>query len=292
MKKLTLLLGALAIISGAAYAKEETPTLAVTYVGQSIEVDNTSGGENIGEEVHFGNAIGLEYKDWSFDIFARKTWSMDTEEGIHSAANRIDLDIWKNYENFSLGFRWRQESDLDGYYLRTKYEYGAFSGWIDAAYYSTNGDSEVGDNYYFEAQPFNYTIGPVTLGYYIEVGGLAVNTENDGFKHDYRQQLRASLPIYEGEKLALGFEYRWQFDTDVKYDENKTEGKWAEANHNSHILVLSANYAVTENLSLDGYYQYDMYKFDTKGQGENYIEDREDSGKYYGEFYLGWTYTF
>ena len=47
-------------------------TLAVTYVGQSIEVDNTSGGENIGEEVHFGNAIGLEYKDWSFDIFARK----------------------------------------------------------------------------------------------------------------------------------------------------------------------------------------------------------------------------
>ena len=35
-----------------------------------------------------------------------------------------------------------------------------------------------------------------------------------------------------------------------------------------------------------------MYKFDTKGQGENYIEDREDSGKYYGEFYLGWTYTF
>ena len=96
MKKLTLLLGALAIISGAAYAKEETPTLAVTYVGQSIEVDNTSRGENIGEEVHFGNAIGLEYKDWSFDIFARKTWSMDTEEGIHSAANRIDLDICAN----------------------------------------------------------------------------------------------------------------------------------------------------------------------------------------------------
>ena len=71
---------------------------------------------------------------------------------------------------------------------------------IDEHHYSTNGDSKVGDNYYFEAQPFNYTIGPVTLGYYIEVGGLAVNTENDGFKHDYRQQLRASLPILTKEK--------------------------------------------------------------------------------------------
>lgn len=105
MKKIALLLGTLAVISGAAYAKEKTPTLVVTYVGQSIEVDNTSGGENIGQEVHFGNAVGLEYKDWSFDVFAKKTWSMDTDEGIHSAGNRIDLDIWKNYENYSLGFR-------------------------------------------------------------------------------------------------------------------------------------------------------------------------------------------
>ena len=38
MKKLALLFGALSVISGVAYAKEEAPALTVTYIGQSIEV--------------------------------------------------------------------------------------------------------------------------------------------------------------------------------------------------------------------------------------------------------------
>lgn len=80
MKKTLLLLGALSLISSAAYAKEVLPAveeqpivveevvkaqpmLRVTDVGQYLEIDNTSGGEDIGQEVHFANYVGLAYGD-------------------------------------------------------------------------------------------------------------------------------------------------------------------------------------------------------------------------------------
>ena len=156
MKKLALLLGALSLVSSVAYAKEvvpaveevvvveETapvaaaPALTVTYVGQSLEVDNDSGSSDIGEGVHFGNAVGLAYDDWTFDFFARKTWNMDTDNGIHSKGHRLQLDAWKNYENVALGVRYRGEKDKDSYYLRGKYNYGMFSGSLDVAYRSYN----------------------------------------------------------------------------------------------------------------------------------------------------------
>ncbi len=317
MKKLVLLLGALSLVSAAAYAKEVVPAveevavveevqaapmLRVTSVGQALEFDNTSGSSDIGETVFFRNYVNLAYGDnWTFGLMAAKMWDMDTDDGIHSKDHRIELDAWRHFDNFSLGLKWRGQEDYDRYYLRGKYSYGMFSGWADVAYQSNNGADDSEDAYYVEAIPLAVTVGPVTLGYYFEADTWAVNDKEDGFEHWYRQQLRISAPIYSGEKLNVGLEYRWQFDTDAEYDKDRRaiwkEGDlnpgekprtlgWDEVDTN-HIVVLSANYALTESLVIDGYYQYEFREYDRKGDD---AKDKDDN--YYGEFYVGWTYTF
>ena len=323
MKKLALLLGALSLVSSVAYAKEvvpaveegvvveeaapvaAAPALTVTYVGQSLEVDNDSGssldnksGTDIGDAVHFGNAVGLAYGDWTFDLFARKTWSMDTDDGIHSTGHRLQLDAWRHFDNYSLGFRYRGESDKDAYYLRGKYNYGMFSGNLDVAYRSNNGKDEYGrpngvsDSIYIEAIPVAVTVGPVTVGYYFEADDIALDANPGEREHFWRHQLRVGAPIYTGEKLSLGLEYRWQFDSDAEYKDyaDGTKPVYREQNSNTHILYLSGSYAVTENLSIDGYYQYDMKEFDAHNGTDK--EAGVDDNKYYGEFCLGWTYRF
>ena len=315
MKKTLLLLGALSLISSAAYAKEVLPAveeqpivveevvkaqpmLRVTDVGQYLEIDNTSGGEDIGQEVHFANYVGLAYgDDWTFGFMARKAWSMDTDDGIHSGDHRLDLDVWKHFnDNFSLGFRFRNQDDFDRYYLRTKYSYGMLSGWIDVAYQSNNGNDEVDheDAWYGEAIPLQINYGPAYLGYYIEADTWGVDTvknlnvEKAGFEHWYRQQLRLGTNLYTGEKLTVGVEYRWQFDTDVEYDiKYMAQGETYAKDDERHIVVLSADYNVTENFSVGGYYQYEWRSYDRSG---DHVEDKADN--YYGEFQIGWNYKF
>ena len=315
MKKTLLLLGALSLISSGAYAKEVLPAveeqpivveevvkaqpmLRVTDVGQYLEIDNTSGGEDIGQEVHFANYVGLAYgDDWTFGFMARKAWSMDTDDGIHSGDHRLDLDVWKHFnDNFSLGFRFRNQDDFDRYYLRTKYSYGMLSGWIDVAYQSNNGNDEVDheDAWYGEAIPLQINYGPAYLGYYIEADTWGVDTvknlnvEKAGFEHWYRQQLRLGTNLYTGEKLTVGVEYRWQFDTDVEYDTKyMAQGKTYAKDDERHIVVLSADYNVTENFSVGGYYQYEWRSYDRSG---DHVEDKADN--YYGEFQIGWNYKF
>ena len=315
MKKTLLLLGALSLISSAAYAKEVLPAveeqpivveevvkaqpmLRVTDVGQYLEIDNTSGGEDIGQEVHFANYVGLAYgDDWTFGFMARKAWSMDTDDGIHSGDHRLDLDVWKHFnDNFSLGFRFRNQDDFDRYYLRTKYSYGMLSGWIDVAYQSNNGNDAVDheDAWYGEAIPLQINYGPAYLGYYIEADTWGVDTvknlnvEKAGFEHWYRQQLRLGTNLYTGEKLTVGVEYRWQFDTDVEYDTKyMAQGKTYAKDDERHIVVLSADYNVTENFSVGGYYQYEWRSYDRSG---DHVEDKADN--YYGEFQIGWNYKF
>ena len=315
MKKTLLLLGALSLISSAAYAKEVLPAveeqpivveevvkaqpmLRVTDVGQYLEIDNTSGGEDIGQEVHFANYVGLAYgDDWTFGFMARKAWSMDTDDGIHSGDHRLDLDVWKHFnDNFSLGFRFRNQDDFDRYYLRTKYSYGMLSGWIDVAYQSNNGNDEVDheDAWYGEAIPLQINYGPAYLGYYIEADTWGVDTvknlnvEKAGFERWYRQQLRLGTNLYTGEKLTVGVEYRWQFDTDVEYDTKyMAQGKTYAKDDERHIVVLSADYNVTENFSVGGYYQYEWRSYDRSG---DHVEDKADN--YYGEFQIGWNYKF
>ena len=307
MKKLALLLGALSLVSSVAYAKEivpaveevvvveeaapvaAAPALTVTYVGQGIEVDNWSGSKNgdVGT-VHFGNSVGLAYDDWTFDFFARKSWNMDTDDGIHSSGHRLQLDAWRHFDNYALGFRYRGESDKDSYYLRGKYNYGMFSGSLDVAYrsYNENAGRHGGesDAIYIETTPIAVQVGPVKVGYYFEADDIALNTSEGQQEHWWRHQLRLSAPLYSGEKLNVGLEYRWQFDSDREFD-GTTTAPYKVENENSHIVVLSASYAVTENLTIDGYYQYDMYDYDLENGAK-------ESPKYYGEFYAGWTYTF
>lgn len=315
MKKIMLLLGALSLVSSAAYAKEvlpaveeqpvvveevkAQPTLRVTNVGQYLEIDNTSGGEDIGQEVHFANYVGLAYgDDWTFGFMARKAWSMDTDDGIESGDHRLDLDVWKKFnDNFSLGFRFRNQDEFDRYYLRTKYSYGMLSGWIDVAYQSNNGGENTVDGedaWYGEAIPVQINYGPAYLGYYIEVDIWGVDTVKNldakkaGFEHWYRQQLRLGTNLYTGEKLTVGAEYRWQFDTDVEYDTKyMAPGETYAKDDERHIVVLSADYNVTENFSVGGYYQYEWRSYDRSG---DHVEDKADN--YYGEFQIGWNYKF
>ncbi|WP_427042971.1 hypothetical protein HUW86_11450 [Fusobacterium sp. SB021] len=308
MRKTALLLTALGIISGVAYA--EQPELKVKSVGQYIEIDNTSGAEDIGEKVHFGNKVSLSYgKDWSFGLMARKAWKTDTDDGIHSTGHRIDLDAWKKMgDNFSIGARWRQEKSYDRYYLRTKYSYGMFSGDFDIAYQSNN--SEAGrksgdrDGYYFEGTPVSVKLGPATVGYYFKTETpIAAGSDFNGagIDHWYRHQLRVGMPVYQGEKLNIGVQYGWEFANDIEVSGDKTDNKFTlKHDNNSHILWLTASYQVTENLTVTGSYEYDMFKWEKEGNGSSYVSNGSnkttngslDSDKYYGELQIGWTYKF
>ena len=300
MRKTAILFAALGIISGVAYA--EQPELKVKSIGQFIQVDNTSGNEDIGEKVHFGNKISLSYgKDWSFGLMARKSWQADTDDGIHSKGHRIDLDAWKKMgDNFSIGARWRQEAKYDRYYLRTKYAYGMFSGDFDMAYQSNNGDSGKGDAYYFEGTPISLKIGPATLGYYFKTETpIAAGSDFDsaGIDHWYRHQLRIGMPVYQGEKLNVGVQYGWEFANDIEISGKNTNNTYTlKHDNNSHILWLTTSYQVTENLTVTGSYEYDMFNWEKEGNGTEYVKSSskssKDSDKYYGELQIGWTYKF
>ena len=315
MKKLALLLGALSLVSSVAYAKEvvpaveevvvveeaapvaAAPALTVTYVGQSLEVDNTSGSNSEGNvgTTHFSNSVGLAYDDWTFGLMARKTWSVDTDDNIHSTGGfRIDMDAWKKLnDNLSVGARWRQEKDNDKYYLRTKYNYGMFSGDMDVAYQSMDAaKSGKSDGWYFEGTPVAVTVGPVTAGYYVKSENNVAVGDNHGVDYWFRHQLRLSMPVYQGEKLNVGVQYGWEFANNLELSDDNTYSYKHDTD--SHILWLNASYAVTENLTVSGYYEYDMFKWEKEGNGVTAVGDQKNdhSNKYYGEFYIGWTYTF
>ena len=311
MKKLALLLGALSLVSSVAYAKEVVPAveevvvveeaapvaaapmLRVTSVGQSIEIDNYSRhddrGYNIDSDtndigkVMLGTSVGLAYgDDWTFNFFARKHWNTDTDEGMRSDGYRIDMEAWRAFENYSLGLKWRQESDNDKYYIRGKYNVGMFSGWADFAYKSVNGEGS--DSWYSEGMPIAITYGPVTLGYYYEWDKYTTTDKvDDVVEGSIKHQVRVMAPLYTGEKLSVGAEYRYQFAHDVDYT---VEKPWAE--NNRHIAILNASYAVTDRLTVSGYYEYDFNDYDLHDapEGDKLSDD------YYGEFGLGWTYSF
>ena len=266
------------------------PALRVTSIGQYVEVDNTSGKSDIGETVFFGNTVGLAYGDnWTFGLLGAKMWNMDTDDGIHGNDHRLQLDAWRNFENGSLGFRWRGQSTYDRYYLRAKYSYGMFSGWADLAYQSNNSDKDHEDNWYSEGMPVAVTVGPVTVGYYYEWTKMMNAVEKEtatwgaaGYEGTLSHQLRAMFPLYTGEKLSLSGEYRYQFAQDQDY---KEKTGWDEKT--GHVAILYAGYKVSDNLTLDGYYRYDFNEYDRK---DDNAKDKADN--YYGEFYAGWTYTF
>ena len=64
--------------------------------------------------------------------------------------------------------------------------------------------------------------------------------------------------------------------------------------------MATASYQVTENLTVTGSYEYDMFKWEKEGNGSSYVPNGSnkttngslDSDKYYGELQIGWTYKF
>lgn len=317
MKKLALLLAALSVAS-VSYAKEvmpeaapvveeapvveqevvevkAAPVLRVTSVGQQLVVENksnanNSGYEDVGEKVHLKNMVGLALGDnWTFNLMARKTWkaSIDDHElndttgsGMKSNGHRLELGATRHFENFALGLRWRGEQGSDAIFLPFSYNYGMVSGWFDPAYYFVN-ESEGQDKFYLEAEPVVLSYGPVQLAYYFEgTKWTGDGNATDDVKSDYVHQARLRGTVYSNDTFSVGAEYRYQFAQDVEM----LNGKDGVEN-NRHIAVLSAAYNVTENLTVDTYYQYEFNKYE---QHEGTAMDDD----YYGEFGLGWSYNF
>lgn len=313
MKKIAFLLAALSVAS-VSYAKEilpeaepvveevvveetaqevkSAPVLRVTSIGQYLEIDNTSGAEDIGEGVHFGNSVGLALGDnWTFDLMARKTWSASTDDwkdadglhndGMKSNGHRIDIQATRHFENFSVGLKWRGEQDMDKFYIPVSYNFGMISGWATPAYSFMNEGND-DDAWYLEAMPLTVKYGPVALGYYFE-GTKSTDDDN----HEYDHQVRLMLDVYKTDRFTIGAEYWYQFAY-----ENQTEkaGKLVDYyENNKHTGVIKAAYDVTENLTVDGYYRYDFNKYD-EFDGATKATGKADD--YYGEFYVGWTYKF
>lgn len=314
MKKTALLLGAILAVSSSAYAKEILPvvedvqeTIVVAEVtptptsmfnsvtvGQSLEIDNTSGGKNIGEDVIFMNTVDLATDNWDFTIGAGKVFSSDTrdrEGGLYDrGSSRMDLQAIRNFDNWFLGLKVRSDDSYDRWYLRTGYDYGMFSGWMDAQYYSQDTDQDYGR---IEIMPFNVTFGPIKVGYYLDykdyTGKGQAEENGTKLKNSFDHQLRAYAPLYDGEKLDLSLEYRLGLHNSKDYkDTTKDAGYKVYKDFNYNALVLNANYALTQSFDIYGYYRYDITKYEAK---DGKI-DNKNSDKYYGEFQIGWAYTF
>jgi len=187
---------------------------------------------------------------------ARKGWDTDTDDGFGETSSRIDLYGMKAYENYNLGFKWRQEQSKDEYMLRGNYSYGMFSGWGDLQYGALEGNS---DRIEFEGVVAAVKYKTVKLGYYLNYYDYDIvgRANNDGEKSETRHQVRVSAPIYSGDRLDLGLEYRYQFAHDFDMANNLSYQE-----NNRHIVILSADYAVNDNLSLSGYYEYDFNKYE------------------------------
>nr|WP_307774387.1 hypothetical protein [uncultured Cetobacterium sp.] len=260
-------------------------------IGQSLEIDNTSGGKNIGEDVIFMNEVGLSTQNWDYTVGAGNVFSSDTDDLYKDGTARMELQAIRNFENGFAGLKWRAQDEYNRFYLRTGYDYGMFSGWMDAQYWAFNTSADQQDKMELEIMPANITVGPVTLGYYLDYikysgdGNIQSNgaIQEDSFDH----QLRAYLPVYENEKLALGLEYRLGLHNSAKYKQDAAHRVYKDFEYNS--LTLNANYAVTPAFNVFGYYRYDINNFESKGTGH---ATNLDDGKYYGEFQVGWNYTF
>lgn len=312
MKNKFLFLGAFLCIAGSTFAKEVIeqpvivedtniivePVIAVrepiftkVSVGQNLEIDNTSGGEDIGESVLFLNEVALSTENWDYSLVAGTVFSSDTDDLFEDSHARMQLEAIRNFQNGFAGVRWRAEDDYNRYYFRTGYNYGILSGWMDAQYWSFDNGSTDQDSVEIEIMPANITLGPLTVGYYldyIDYTGEGQQEDHGLLEKSYSHQIRAYLPLYSTEKLSFDLEYRLGLHNHEDYSNtNAAEGYSVYKDFGYNAFILNANYAVTENLDLSAYYRYDISDFESKSGPAD-----TESGKYYGEFFVGWAYSF
>ena len=287
MKIIPLLLAALGVVSAAAYAASE---LRVTSIGQTLAIENTSGAENIGEAVQFVNKLGLAYEDWTFNFLARKTWSASTEDwkdkdgkvhsdGFKSVNHRMEIVASRSFGDYSAGLKWRAQKDYDRFQVPVSYKFGMFTGNIAPGYQFNNTDGGQ-DAFFMDGEPLQVNVGPVQLAYWLEYTKSTGDVAADKNAHDYRNQIRLRGTLYSTEDYKIGAEYRYQFLNDVELGNGK-DG----VENNRHIVIVNAAYNLTENLVIDGYYEYDFNKYEIN-------DGKAKADDYYGELGFGWTYKF
>lgn len=286
MKRLALLLAAMGIVSAAAFA--EAPTLKVTSIGQEIEIENTSGGVDIGDSVFFGTMVNLSYGDWTYGVTGAKFWSVDTEDGFESTNSRLQLDTMKTVnENWQLGARYRAQKDFDRYQARAAWNYGMIYGAADVWYQANNDSSNPSDNIEMELFPLGLKYGNFKAAWFVNYVKYLGSVDN-GKKEEYTEhQIRLYADLYKGEKLTLNAEARITLTADGEYKEKAGESESLYKDFGRNRLYLGASYQVNESLNIYGKYGYEIR------EKEYVVSGKDDkNGNYYGDLILGWSYKF
>lgn len=287
MKKLALLLAALGVMSATTFAAE--PTLKVTSIGQEVEIENTSGGHNIGESVFFGTMVNLSYGDWTFGVTGAKRWAVDTKD-TDSLTGRLQLDAMRKFDGYSLGLRYRGEKSYDRYYVRGSWSHGFLYGSADVWYESKTSEgvnTDANDLLKGEIFPIGVQYNGVKLGWFVDytktLGGVGEGKLEEKFEH----QLRFYAPLYKGDKLTVQTEIRHTLTVDDKYNNEKLSGDSRFKDFGRTRVYLKNNYKVNDALNV-----YFNYAYEVKDR--EYVKDgrTNDNGKYFGDIVFGWKYNF
>ncbi|WP_349763360.1 hypothetical protein [Fusobacterium sp. SYSU M8D902] len=286
MKRLALLLAAMGIVSAAAFA--EAPVLKVTSIGQEIEIENNSGGVDIGDSVFFGTMVNLSYGDWTYGVTGGKFWSVDTEDGFESINSRLQLDAMKTVnENWQLGARYRAQKDFDRYYARAAWDYGMIYGAADVWYNAANDSSNPNDNIEMELFPIGLKYGNFKAAWFVNYVKFLGSVDREGKEEYTEHQIRLYADLYKGEKLTVNTEYRLTLNADADYREKTPDSESLYKDFGRSRLYLGASYKVNESLNVYGKYGYEI-------RDKEYINSGKDdkNANYYGDLILGWSYTF
>lgn len=290
MKKFGLLLAILGVISSTALAGDDQ--LEIKKVGQELEIDNTSGGEDIGEKVKFSTAVELGYKNWTFGIEGKKEWKMDTVEGIKSKKAKMELEVVKSFNDYlDMGVKFEGESDKDNYGFIYEYAQGFFTSEAEFTYSAVNtGEEGERDEFEIEAEPLGLQYRDFRITWYVDYVKTIGEVVESSQKYTLENQLRFYWDFYKGEKIDLTAEYRLGLNNTVKFSGEKSDVDEDEVeykNFGMNALYISADYKATENLTIYGEYGYEIYDWEYISSGKNC-----NSGTYYGELTLGWKYKF
>ncbi len=290
MKKIGLILAALGLISSAVLAGENQ--LEIKKIGQELEINNTSGGEDIGEKVKFSTSVELSYQDWIFGIEGKKEWKMDTVAGIKSRKSKFELEAIKSVnENLELGVKFEGESDKDNYGFTYEYAKDFFISEGEFTYSAVNtGKNEERDEFEIEAEPLGFKYKDLKITWYIDYVKVLGEIPQNSEKYKLENQIRVYWDFYKSSKLDLSAEYRIGLNNKIKFSGNKIDVDEDEVKYKDfrmNAIYLSADYSVTKNLTIYGEYGYEIYNWQYINSGKTC-----NSEKYYGELTLGWKYKF
>lgn len=290
MKKIGLILAALGLISSAVLAGENQ--LEIKKIGQELEINNTSGGEDIGEKVKFSTSVELSYQDWIFGIEGKKEWKMDTVAGIKSRKSKFELEAIKSVnENLELGVKFEGESDKDNYGFTYEYAKDFFISEGEFTYSAVNtGKKEERDEFEIEAEPLGFKYKDLKITWYIDYVKVLGEIPQNSEKYKLENQIRVYWDFYKSSKLDLSAEYRIGLNNKIKFSGNKIDVDEDEVKYKDfgmNAIYLSADYSVTKNLTIYGEYGYEIYNWQYINSGKTC-----NSEKYYEELTLGWKYKF